>query len=101
MVADTVSVAGLMTEMVPVRLLPTQTCDPSGVTATEPGSRPTGTVAAVPAVASRRRRVISGIGAHSRPKRITKCRVNGERHVKPFRGHSENGWRVSGEHFGR
>src|SRR5580700_6766170 len=50
-VPTTVLVAGLMTVTSPSRTLPTQTCEPSGVTAMEPGSSPTVTVAAVRPVA--------------------------------------------------
>src|ERR1700733_5521043 len=50
-VPTTVLVAGLMTVMSPSRMLPTQTCEPSGVIAMEPGSSPTITLAAVRPVA--------------------------------------------------
>ncbi len=44
-VVTTSSAAASMTETVPVMPLPTQTSEPSGVTATDAGRRPTGTSA--------------------------------------------------------
>jgi hypothetical protein len=44
-VVVTVLVAGSMMVKLPDSTLPTHTCEPSGVTATEPGRRPAGIVA--------------------------------------------------------
>ena len=45
MVPVTVLVAGLITVTLPDSTLPTHTCEPSGTTATLPGSRPVAIVA--------------------------------------------------------